>query len=270
MDLCQVHQSNDFIICYWACYARIKTDKNLNISADSQLICTKLSEQGLLFWAGRNESKKCYARSKTYKNLIISADSQLICTKLSEQGLFSEPVKMSPRSPMLYMLCYTDKEKVNFSSVFSMELENITSSVPLSTNTETKMDLIQMAYYPADSCAIRPSFRHFQDTRILTRTTPLFTSSNKPLVWVSCVYSKAALSAGKTAFRVSLKTLLKWSVCNTEVQRYWFTMLNNMLLSGIREQWHYNSWHQEVVTPIHVVKIKTIFCKTPWILTHTT
>ena len=88
MDLCQMHQSNDLIICYWACYARNKTDKNLNISADSQLICTKLSEQGSFFWGGQNESKKYYARIKTYENLNISADSQAICTQLSEQGLF--------------------------------------------------------------------------------------------------------------------------------------------------------------------------------------
>ena len=38
-----------------------------------------------------------------------------------------------------------------------MELGNITPCGPLSTNTETKMDLIQMAYYPTDSCAISTS-----------------------------------------------------------------------------------------------------------------
>ena len=37
-----------------------------------------------------------------------------------------------------------------------MELGNITPCGPLSINTETKTDLIQMAYYPADSCAISP------------------------------------------------------------------------------------------------------------------
>ena len=89
------------IICYWACYARIKTDKNLSISANSQLICTKLSEQCLFFWVSQNECKKCYVTIKTDKNINISADSQPICTKLSEQGSFSEPVKMSPKSTML-------------------------------------------------------------------------------------------------------------------------------------------------------------------------
>ena len=48
------------------------------------------------------------------------------------------------------------EQKVNFSSGFSMELGNITSCGPLSTNTESKIDLIQMAYYPTDSCAISP------------------------------------------------------------------------------------------------------------------
>ena len=49
------------------------------------------------------------------------------------------------------------EQKANFSSGFSMELGNITPCGPFSTNTETKMDLIQLAYYPADSCAISPS-----------------------------------------------------------------------------------------------------------------
>ena len=48
------------------------------------------------------------------------------------------------------------EQKVNFSSGFSMELGNITPCGPLSTNTETKMDLIQIAYYPTDSCTISP------------------------------------------------------------------------------------------------------------------
>ena len=65
-----------------------KTDENLNISADSQLICTKLSEQGSFFHAGENESKKCYATIKTDINFNISADSQPICTERLEQGSF--------------------------------------------------------------------------------------------------------------------------------------------------------------------------------------
>ena len=51
----------------------IKTDKNLNISADSQLICTELSEQGSFFPAGLNESKKCYAMIKNEKKLNFSS-----------------------------------------------------------------------------------------------------------------------------------------------------------------------------------------------------
>ena len=50
---------------YWACYAMIKTDKNLNISVDSQPILTKLSEQGSFFYASQNESKKLYVMIKT-------------------------------------------------------------------------------------------------------------------------------------------------------------------------------------------------------------
>ena len=49
------------------------------------------------------------------------------------------------------------EQKVSFSSGFSMELGNITPCGLLSTNTESKIDLIQMAYYPTDSCAISPS-----------------------------------------------------------------------------------------------------------------
>ena len=79
----------------------MKTDKNLNISADSQPIWIELSEQGSFFQASRNESKKCYVMIKTDENFNISADSQPIWTELSEQGSFSKPVKMSPRSAML-------------------------------------------------------------------------------------------------------------------------------------------------------------------------
>ena len=58
------------------CYATIETDKNFNISADSQPICTELSEQGSFFWTSWNESKKCYAIIKAVENLNISVDSQ--------------------------------------------------------------------------------------------------------------------------------------------------------------------------------------------------
>ena len=49
-----------------------KTEVNLNISADSQPICTELSEQGPFFWISWNESKKCYAMIKAVENLNIS------------------------------------------------------------------------------------------------------------------------------------------------------------------------------------------------------
>ena len=94
----------------------IKTDESLDISAESQLICTKPSEQGSFFWISRNESKECYTTIKSdensnisaefqqfQQNLNISVESWPICTKPSEQGSdFSEPVNMSPRSAMLW------------------------------------------------------------------------------------------------------------------------------------------------------------------------
>ena len=70
------------------CYALIKTDKNLNISAESKLICTKPSEQGSFFWAGQNKSKKCYATIEIYENINILVEYQWFCTKPSEQGSF--------------------------------------------------------------------------------------------------------------------------------------------------------------------------------------
>ena len=43
----------------------IKTDEKLNISVESQPICTQLSEQGSFFQASQNESKACDATIKT-------------------------------------------------------------------------------------------------------------------------------------------------------------------------------------------------------------
>ena len=63
-------------------------NKNLNISAESWLIFTEPSEQGLFFHASRNESKECYVKIKTDKNSNISVESRLICTKPSKQGSF--------------------------------------------------------------------------------------------------------------------------------------------------------------------------------------
>ena len=51
-----------------------------NISVESQPICTKPSEQGSFLQACQNESKEWYAMIKTDGNLNISAESQLICT----------------------------------------------------------------------------------------------------------------------------------------------------------------------------------------------
>ena len=65
----------------------IKTYKNVNISVEYQQFCTKLSEQGLFFQAGQNESKEWYAMIETYENVNISAEYQQFCTKPSEQGL---------------------------------------------------------------------------------------------------------------------------------------------------------------------------------------
>ena len=53
----------------------IKTDKTLNISAESQLICTEPSEQGSFYPAGQNESKEWYAMIKTDEKLNISVES---------------------------------------------------------------------------------------------------------------------------------------------------------------------------------------------------
>ena len=80
----------------------IKTDKNLNISADSQLIFTKLSKQGSFFQGSQNESKESCAMIKTDKNVKISADSQQICAGLSKQGSFFKVVKMSPKKYLCY------------------------------------------------------------------------------------------------------------------------------------------------------------------------
>ena len=70
------------------CYAIIKSNKNLNISAESEPICTEPSEQGSFFEASWNETKECYAMIKTDKKLNISVESWPICTEPSVQGLF--------------------------------------------------------------------------------------------------------------------------------------------------------------------------------------
>ena len=69
-------------------YAMIETYKNVNISVEYQRFCTKPSEQGLFFQAGRNESKEWYAMMETYENVNISAEFQRFCMKPSEQGSF--------------------------------------------------------------------------------------------------------------------------------------------------------------------------------------
>ena len=43
----------------------------------------------------------CYATIKTDENLNISVNSQLICTKFQNRAPFSEPVEMRPTSAML-------------------------------------------------------------------------------------------------------------------------------------------------------------------------
>ena len=65
------------------------------------MLLHKTFRTGLIFRAGRNESKQWYAMIKTYKNINISGRYQCFCTKPSEQGSFSELVEMSPNSGML-------------------------------------------------------------------------------------------------------------------------------------------------------------------------
>ena len=45
----------------------IETYKNVNISAEYQLFCTKPSEQGSFFWASQNESKEWYGMMEIMK-----------------------------------------------------------------------------------------------------------------------------------------------------------------------------------------------------------
>ena len=87
--------------------AMLKTDENLNISAESRWIYTKSSEQGLFFQAGRNESKECYATIKTDKNSNISVESQPICTEPSEQGSFFQAGQNDSRE--CYAMIKTEK-----------------------------------------------------------------------------------------------------------------------------------------------------------------
>ena len=62
-------------------------NKHLNISVESWPIFTESSEQALFFSASQNESKECYAMIKTDENLNISAESQLIWWILQKSGL---------------------------------------------------------------------------------------------------------------------------------------------------------------------------------------
>ena len=54
---------------------------------ESWPIFTESSEQALFFSASQNESKECYAMIKTDENLNISAESQLIWQILQKSGL---------------------------------------------------------------------------------------------------------------------------------------------------------------------------------------
>ena len=66
----------------------IKSYKNINISVEYQLFCTKPSEQGSYIQASQNESKEWYATVETYANVNISVEYQCFCMKPSEQGSF--------------------------------------------------------------------------------------------------------------------------------------------------------------------------------------
>ena len=62
------------VLCYDQNWWKLISQWNLDRS------CTKPLEQGSFFQVGWNESKECYAMIKTDGNLNISAESQLICT----------------------------------------------------------------------------------------------------------------------------------------------------------------------------------------------
>ena len=62
-------------------------NKHLNISAESQLICTKPSEQGLHFLnLVKMSPRSAILQSKVMKTLNISAESQFICEFCNKSG----------------------------------------------------------------------------------------------------------------------------------------------------------------------------------------
>ena len=108
------------------CYAMIKTDENLNISAESQLICTKPSEQGSFFWISQNESKECYTTIKSDENSNISAEFQQFQQKLKYLSGILTDLHQTFRTGLIFLnqsiwvqgvLCYdqTD-ENLNISA----------------------------------------------------------------------------------------------------------------------------------------------------------
>ena len=84
----------------------------------SQLICTELSEQGLLFRATQNESKECNTMNKTDKKLISQWILSQSALKFQNRAHFFNLIKMSPRSAMLL----SKVRKVKYLSGFSTDL----------------------------------------------------------------------------------------------------------------------------------------------------
>ena len=79
----------------WLKWAVVWYNQNLQkhkYPAQYQYFCTKPSEQGSFFWAGRNHSKQLYAMH----------DINASAWNLQNRARFSELVKMSPNSGMLW------------------------------------------------------------------------------------------------------------------------------------------------------------------------
>ena len=86
MDSCAISPMASLFVEY--------TEKETSVY---QQFCTKPSEQGSFFQAGRNESEEWYAMIETYEKRNINSSAQ----NLQNRACFPEPVEMSPRSGML-------------------------------------------------------------------------------------------------------------------------------------------------------------------------
>ena len=121
------------------CYAMIKTDENLNISAESQLICTKPSEQGSFFWISRNESKECYTTIKSDENSNISAEFQQFQQKLKYLSGILTDLHQTFRTGLIFLsqsiwvqgvLCYDQNWwKLKYLSRILIDMANFAKKV---------------------------------------------------------------------------------------------------------------------------------------------